>query len=284
MIKGLRDKPYHSPITISEQVAVQVEILRRLGLVADHDEAAESLAADAETLYQCDEPGELYVQIPRHMVSLPDLIAVLDSSGSGRRHHPTAVNHSVWSFTTHTDVLGRPWPDCYGYTRDELGCLLPGGGLSDFPVHARLAVHSHSHTPKTDRLLHFLGHPYDKHNAEPGQETQLQSFARAKQEFDAGHPDLQLAVLNVEAILVLALARRIMGLEMPLRRGYLRDATLPRKHIDPLEHHAGRRFVEHVLLVGDIFSGNNGEMALDWSRGTAKEDVGIGLSIGPRLP
>jgi hypothetical protein len=28
-----------------------------------------------------------------------------------------------------------------------------------------------------------------------------------------------------------------------------------------------------------VFSGAKGEMVLDWSRGTPKEDVGVGLSI-----
>jgi hypothetical protein len=138
-------------------------------------------------------------------------------------------------------------------------------------------------TPKVDKLLHFLGLPYDRHNAQRGQETQLDAIAAAKRAYEPEHEGFVMTPLSTQAILMIALSRRLRHVKdeaMPVSRAYFRDATLPRLFMDPLETARPRRFNDPpIWLIGMVFSGAKGEMVLDWSHGTAKEDVGVGLSI-----
>jgi hypothetical protein len=133
-----------------------------------------------------------------------------------------------------------------------------------------------------DRLLHFLGLPFDTHNAAAGQKTQLEAIAETKLAYDSEHAGFVMTPLNTQAILMIALSRRlrrVKGEAMPISRAYFRDATLPRLFTDPMGASQPQRFSEPIYLIGMVFSGAKGEMALDWSRGTPKEDVGVGLSI-----
>jgi hypothetical protein len=125
--------------------------------------------------------------------------------------------------------------------------------------------------------------PFDSHNAERGQQTQLDAIAEAKRAYDSDHEGFVMTPLSTQAVLTIALSRRFRQVRdepMPVSRAYFRDATLPRLYLDPLETTHPRRFNEPpISLVGMVFSGAKGEMVLDWSRGTPKEDVGVGLSI-----
>ena len=109
---------------------------------------------------------------------------------------------------------------------------------------------------------------------------------QAIRDYESKHEGFNMAPLSTQAMLMITLARRARGEgeAMPAARGYFRDATLPRKFMNPSEPAYPRKFDDAPLwLIGMMFSAAKGEIVLDWSHGTAKEDVGVGLSVGPKL-
>ena len=272
-IEGLRSAPQHSNLHISDEVAAWLGTLDRLGLMQDHDRVAETMIGDIDHLRLCGLVGEPYVYYPQ-AITFQGLVDALDNGNFPRHAYPpTDINHRVWAPGEHGER--------YSYRQlDQLALRQP---YAERAPQVRLAVYNMQATPKVDRLLHFLGLPFDAHSAAPGQKTQLEAIAETKLAYDSEHEGFVMTPLNTQAMLMIALNRRLLrtkGEAMPVSRAYFRDATLPRLYTDPLEPSRGRRFnVPPISLVGMVFSGDKGEMVLDWSRGTPKEDVGVGLSI-----
>lgn len=272
-IEGLRTTPQHSDLHISDEVASLLRVLDRLGLMQEHDRVAKTMIAAIDNLSLCGMVGEPYVYYPQ-AITFQGLIDALDNGTFPRHTYPsTDINHRVWGSGEHTE----------GYRYRELDRLALGQPFADWAPQVRLAVYNTHSTPKVDKLLHFLGLPFDTHNAERGQETQLDAIDEAKRAYDSEHEGFVMRPLTTQAILTIALSRRLRQVKdepMPVSRAYFRDATLPRLYMDPLETSQPRRFNHPpISLVGMVFSGAKGEMVLDWSRGTPKEDVGVGLSI-----
>jgi hypothetical protein len=272
-IEGLRPAPQHSNLHISDDVGAWLGALDRLGLMQDHDRVAQTMIADIDNLRLCGLVGEPYVYYPQ-AITFQGLIDSLDNGNFPRHAYPpTDMNHRVWGPGEHRER----------YSYHHLDQLSLEQAYADWAPQVRLAVYNTQATPKVDRLLHFLSLPFDAHSAAPGQRTQLEAIAETKLAYDSGHEGFFMTPLNTQAILTIALSRRLRrakGEAMPVSRAYFRDATLPRLYTDPLEPSQPRRFTEPpISLVGMVFSGAKGEMVLDWSRGTPKEDVGVGLSI-----
>lgn len=272
-IDGLRPVPQHSDLHISDEVGAWLGVLDRLGLMQDHDRVAETMIADIDNLRSCGLVGEPYVYYPQ-AITFQGLVDALDNGKFPRHAYPASdVNHKVWGPGEHKER----------YSYSQLDQLALKQAYAEWAPQVRLAVYNTQATPKVDRLLHFLGLPFDADSAAPGQRTQLEAIAETKLAYDSEHLGFVMAPLNTQAILMIALnrrLRRVKGEVMPVSRAYFRDATLPRLLTDPLWPSKPQRFNEPpISLVGMVFSGAKGEMVLDWSRGTAKEDVGVGLSI-----
>ena len=272
-IEGLRRAPQHSNLHISDEVGAWLGALDRLGLMQDHDRVTQTMIADIDNLRLCGLVGEPYVYYPQ-AITFQGLIDGLDNGDFPRHAYPaTDINHRVWGPGEHGER----------YSYHHLDQLSLEQAYADWAPQVRLAVYNTQATPKVDRLLHFSSLPFDAHSAAPGQRTQLEAIAETKLAYDSGHEGFVMTPLNTQAILTIALSRRLRrakGEAMPVSRAYFRDATLPRLYTDPLEPSQPRRFTEPpISLVGMVFSGAKGEMVLDWSRGTPKEDVGVGLSI-----
>jgi hypothetical protein len=259
-IEGLRTVPEpNSNVNVSDEVGAAVLALDMLGLVEDHEQVTESITASFGDLAASKQPGEAYIQVPRKLVSLPGIIEVLDGAKyPGDREYPdTWVYRDLWI----------PGTDEGSFEAEDIGNL-ELGQRDDFPPHARIAVHNpNSHE---ERLLHYLGQPFDEMYAKEGEETQLQSFARSKTLLEAAHEDFALTPLNANAVAMIALTRRIKGEKMPFGWGFMRDATLPRKTVDG------------DSLVGFVDS-RGGQLGLDGSYGFALPYVGLGLSVGPKV-
>ncbi len=273
VIDGLRPASQHNNLHIGDDVAAWLGVLDRLGLMQDHDRVAETMIAEIDHLRSCELVGEPYVYYPQ-AITFQGLVDALDNGEFPRHAYPaTEINHRVWGPGEHRERY------CY----HQLDQLSLRQAYAEWAPQVRLAVYNPQATPKVDRLLHFLGFPFDQHSAALGQKTQLEAITEAKQAYDSEHEGFVMAPLNTQAILMIALnrrLRRVKGEAMPVSRAYFRDATLPRLLTDPLWPSPPRRFSEPpISLVGMVFSGAKGEMVLDWSRGTPKEDVGVGLSI-----
>jgi hypothetical protein len=276
-IQGLRTTPQHTNLHISDEVASSLAVLDRLGLMQDHDRVAETMIADIDNLRLCGMVGEPYVYYPQ-AITFHGLINALNNGPFPRHTYPsTSINHRVWGSGEHTD----------GYSYQQLDKLALRQPCADWAPQVRLAVYNTHSSPKVDKLLHFLALPFDTHNAGRGQHTQLDAIDEAKRAYDSEHEGFVMTPLTTQAILTIALSRRLRRLKdeaMPVSRAYFRDATLPRLYMDPLETSQPRRFSDPpISLIGMVFSGAKGEMVLDWSRGTPKEDVGVGLSIAAAM-
>jgi hypothetical protein len=258
-IEGLRTVPQPSEVSISDQVGASVEALDILGLVEDRDLVTESVTAEFRGLSKSGRTGEAFVQLPRSVITLADLVQASDSATySGDRQYPeTYVYRELWT----------PGFDKDGYKAEELDNLTLGGN-GDFTPHARLAVHNPA--SEQEPLLHFLGKPFDKKYAEKGQQTQLEAVEEAVKAYESeGHEDFAMTPLNAKAVAFIALTRRIKGETMPMAWGYMRDATLPRKEVDGYS------------VVGYVGSGGGGFL-LGGSRGGADSSGGVGLSVGSK--
>ena len=272
-IEGLRPTPQHSNLHISDEVGAWLGVLDRLGLMQDHDRVAETMIADIDNLRSCGLVGEPYIYYPQ-AITFQGLVDALDNGNFPRHAYPpTDINHRVW----------EPGVPSERYSYNQLDQLALKELYSDWAPQVRLAVYNTHATPKVDKLLHFLGLPFDEHSGTPGQRTQLEAIDETRAAYHSEHEGFVMTPLNTEAILAIALSRRlrrVKGEAMPVSRAYFRDATLPRLYTDPLQPSQSRRFREPpISLVGMVFSGSKGEMVLDWSRGTPKDDVGVGLAV-----
>lgn len=245
----------------SDDIGVAVEALERLGLVADRDRVAETVAADFAALDSSGTTGEKYIALPNCSRTLWQIIAASDSGEymGGKKYPKTYVYHNLWTPGAHRG----------GLQAEEIGRLgLPDQQASDdWQEHARLAVHNPAseHEP----LLHFLGLAFDEMYAQEGQDTQLQAITREKQAYEAKHPGCTMVPLDAKAVAFIGLMRRIKDETMPVAWGFMRDATLPRKTV------GGDSIVGGVRSDGD-------RLRLDRSYGNAGGG-GVGLSAGPKL-
>lgn len=259
-IEGLRTIPQPSEVSVSDQVGASVEALNLLGLVEDRDQVTESVTAEFSALSrQSGRTGEAFVQLPRSVITLGDLVKASDSATySGDRQYPeTHVYRELWT----------PGFDEDGYKAEELDNLTVSSN-GNFAPHARLAVHNLA--SEQEPLLHFLDKPYDKKYAEKGQQTQLEAVEEAVKEYEAeGHETFEMTPLNAKAVAFIALTRRIKGETMPMTWGFMRDATLPRKEV------VGDSIVGVVDSLSD-------EFRLLRSGGNAYPREGIGLSLGSK--
>jgi hypothetical protein len=260
-VEGLRTVPVPNlNVNVTDEVGAAVQALDMLGLVEDRERVTETVTADFEVLTDSGQTGEAYIQVPRKRVSLPGIIAVLDgASYPGDREYPdTWVYNDLWT----------PGTDEGSFEAEDIGNLELGQKDVDFPPHARLAVHNPNNPDEP--LLHYLSKPFDELYAEAGKETQLEAFAKSKTLFEAAHEGFAMTPLNVNAVAMIALTRRIKGQDMPLEWGFMRDATLPRKTVDG------------DSVVGYVFS-DGGQLELDRSHGYSRSRDGLGLSVGPKV-
>lgn len=259
-IEGLRTAPQPSEVNLSDHIGATVEALNVLGLVQERDQVTESVAAEFGALVESGRTGEAFIQLPRSVITLEDLVSASDSTTyAGDKKYPESyVYRELW-----TPGLGTE-----GYKADDLDNLTLGGN-GDFAPHARLAVHNPA--SEQEPLLHFLDMPFDKKYADEGQQTQLEALDEAVKayEAEAGHENFEMTPLNAKAVAFIALVNRIKGEAMPIGWGFMRDATLPRETVH------GDSFVGIVYSVGDRFN-------LDGSDGDAYSRIGVGLSVGPK--
>lgn len=261
-IEGLRTVPRHEDVNLSDQVGASVEALVMLDLVEDQDRVTETLTADYTNLVNnSGRTGELFVQLPRGIITLADLIEVSDSatySKDKRRYPKASVYNRLWT----------PGFSQEGYQADELDNLTLGSN-GDFIPHARLAIHNPVN--QQEPLLHFLDQPFDKIHAKRGQQTQIEAIDKAIEVYQTEeHEDFAMTPLNAKAVAFIALTRRIKGETMPMTWGYMRDATLPRKE------------VEGGSVVGLVYS-NGDRFGLYRSNGGADSGSGVGLSVGLKV-
>jgi hypothetical protein len=257
-IEGLRTVSQPCEVNMDDHVGASVEALSVLGLVEDRDQVTESVTAEYAALTQSGRTGEVFVQLPRSVITLGGLVKASDSATyPGDRKYPESyVWHELWT----------PGTDRGGYKAEELDNLtLSGDG--NFTPHARLAVHNSA--SQEEPLLHFLGKPYDSKYAKKGEQTQLEAVNEAVAAYSAeDHEGFAMTALNAKAVAMIALVRRIKGQTMPMARGFMRDATLNR-------HTVGRSVVGGVCTVG-------GQLILYGSYGDSRSDAGVGLSVGPK--
>ncbi|MEO8785336.1 MAG: hypothetical protein ABI221_03490 [Candidatus Saccharimonadales bacterium] len=258
-IEGLRTAPQPSEVDMSDLIGASVEALNVLGLVEDRDMVTESVAAEFKALGQAGRTGEPYIQLPRGVITLDDLVQASDnvSYANDRKYPESYVYRELWT----------PGVGTEGYKAEDLDNLTLGGD-GNFVPHARLAVHG----PASDQepLLHFLGMPFDAKSVKRKEPTQLQAVEEAVATYRAeGHKDFAMTALNSKAVGFIALTRRFKGEAMPMTWGFMRDATLPRTTV------GGDSVVGYVCSVGDRFN-------LYRSRGYARSDDGVGLSVGPK--
>lgn len=258
-IEGLRTAPQPSEVILSDHIGASVEALNILGLVEDRDQVTESVTVEFSALAKSGRTGEAFIQLPRDVITLGDLVSASDSAtyADDRKYPESYVYLELWT----------PGFGAEGYKAEELDNLTLGDN-GDFAPHARLAVHN----PASDKepLLHFLDMPFDDKYAKRKQQTQLDAVEEAVKAYEAeGHENFEMTPLNAKAVAFIALTRRIKGEAMPMSWGFMRDATLPRKSLD------GYSVVGGADSVGDRFD-------LDGSDGDASSGSGVGLSVGPK--
>lgn len=244
----------------SEDIDVAVDALERVALVDDsnREEVRESVKADFEALDAANTAGPRYPALPRRLVSLHQIIKATDSGNyaNGAEYPATYLDSDLWT------------PDnSQGYQAEELGNLEAGETDDSWAPHIRIAV-KNPDSPY-DKLLHFLGQPYDEKYAVKGEETQLEAIAKAKEAYESEHEGFALTPLNDSAFAMLSLMARIKGEEMPLASGWMRDAT------------KGRKTVDGDSFVGN-FRSNRSKLKFVRDNGNAYPHGGVGLSAGPK--
>lgn len=255
-IQGLRSPEVRNA---GDDIGAQVEALEMLGLVEDREQVTESVTADFAALDESGVEGEKFVQLPRSVIELQDMIKVIDGAEyPDERSYPNTYVY---------DRLWTPGTDSGGYSSLDIGNLGVDRREEIWQPHARVAV------PNVDSpnepLLHFLGMPFDGERAEEGQETQRDAIAKAIEEYGASHENSEMTPLNAPGVAMIALIRRIKGEEMPMEWGCMYDATLPRSTVGG------------DSIVGIVYS-NGGELWFDGGYGDADSRVGVGLSVGPK--
>ncbi|HET7060002.1 MAG TPA: hypothetical protein VFH99_01640 [Candidatus Saccharimonadales bacterium] len=255
-IEGLRAAEVR---VASDEAGAAVEALDMLGLVEDRERVAESVAADFAALNESAQVGEKFIQVPRSIITLAEMVQTLDDGSyeSGETYPKTYVDDELWTPGNHAS----------GYKADDIGNLVLGAKNGNWPAHARIAITNPDSTEEP--LLHFLNQPYDEKYAEEGEETQLETLGKVRQDFEVGQSEFAMTPLNVPAVTMIALMRRIKGEAMPMEWGFMRDGTVPRATFGARSY------------VGSVDS-DGGQLELDGSRGRSRPDGGLGLSVGPK--
>lgn len=245
---------------IGDPAEVAVEALEMLGVISDRKQALKTVRADFVALDQSGVEGERYIQLPRRIINLGGMTIVLDGDSyrHGKTYPETFVHGKLWT----------PGEDPKGYDADDIGNLERGVKDDDWLPHARIAVKSGDND-----LRHFQDQPFDEEQAEEDQTTQMESFRRARQLYEAEHEGFSMTPLNAEAVAMMALTCRIRddGTPMPIERGTVRDATLPLAPIASI--HAD-------VAIGDMYTNGAGVLHFDMNPGDAHPEAGIGLSVG----
>jgi hypothetical protein len=263
-IEGLRtvpEQPMLLHISISDHVDANVEALDTLGLVEDREQVTESVARDFEALNNSGRTGETYIALPRGLITLEDLIDVSDSGNyDGKRYPESFVWHPLWT----------PGNNRGGYKTEELDNLTFSVSDGNFPVHARLAVYGSE--CEEDPMLHFLNIPYKPEHSAYKRKTQLEAIDNAIAAYEAeGHEGFAMTPLNAKAIAYIGLVRRIKGEPMPLVWGCMHDGTMRDMKTGPGGSEVGSiRFYEDEFNLSATF-------------GYARSDLGVGLSVGPKV-
>lgn len=202
---------------VAQEVEVSLEALRELGLLVDEDADREMLTQHYVELRSTSFQGELYPQISLsdQGLSFGGLLGALD----GRRH-PLVESHQA----------ANVWHD--SYTHNDLSALGVGESTGVIPVHGRLAVANFANPAVDEPLLHFRGHPFDEnaskrlvitHPTEPSQEiyvdvpTQQEMLAGSQENVRQIFHGYNLAALNLPAVCVIMLQRRIRGEPLPFQ-------------------------------------------------------------------
>jgi hypothetical protein len=255
-IQGLQ-KSEAVPVLNNDDVGAAVEALSLITNFDDRAQVEESVRRDFAGVRESGVKGEAYIQVPGSVANLGRVVQALDEGNFSKDYPSTYVWHELWTPSTGPE----------GYAQEELDEIdgLPTG----WQAHGRIAVHG---TESQDEpLLHFLGLPYDdyaKQTWDPKAEaTQLEKVAKAKQAFEAEHPDFNMVVLDANAVGFIGLMRRIKGEPMPMSWGFMRDASLPRKTV------GGDSVVGCVDSLG-------GQLGFSNSLGYGNGYVGVGLSVG----
>lgn len=259
-IEGLR-RVEPQTFNRDDEIGVMVDALERVGLVRDsnRDRVTESVTADLGLLTANGETGESYPWVSEYLVTLGEVVHALDSGeyANSRDYDEALVDHRLWTPGAHPD----------GYDADDFGNLEPGQPARGVPAHVRQAIHNPA--SEAEPLLHFLDLPFDDKYRGKAPETQLEALAKAKQEYERAHEGFTVTPLDSKAIAMITLMRRIKGQAMPLEWGCMRDATLP------------RRVLKNNPVVGAVYSRGE-QLNVGWSTGVPKDDVGLGLSVGPQ--
>jgi hypothetical protein len=245
---------------MADEVGASVDALDMLGLVEDREQVTESVKADFASLEDSGVAGEKFVQLPRGVIELPEIIKILDGASypDGRTYPETYVYDRLWT----------PGTDPNGYGAFDVGNLAADRKDEDWQPHARVAVHNPD--SPDEPLLHFLNMPFDNEYAKKRQETQLDAIDKAAQEYGTAHEGFEMTPLNAVGVAMIALSRRIKGEKTPMSWGFMRDATLSRKTVDGGSY------------VGDVDSLDGG-LRFVRSDGRADSGVGVGLSVGPKV-
>lgn len=240
-----------------DDIDTLVKTLDVLGL----DRFTESIEHDAAVLDDSGVKGESYVQLPRGVMKLQDIISGINGVDSaeypdGREYSPIYVYEGLWT----------PGNDPDGYVAADIGNLGVDRRDEIWRPHVRVAVHNPD--CPDEPLLHFLDMPFDAKYAK-GKKTQLDAMAEAAAEYGEAHPGFEMVPLNGPGIAMLALARRLKGEAMPTEGwGFMLDATLPRK--SP----GGGSVIGRITAEGD-------DMRFGGDYGYKSDGGGVGLSTGP---
>lgn len=239
-----------------DDIGKLIEGLEVLGL----DHYTESIRDDYEALENSGVEGERYVQLPRGVLELPNIIKAIDGAEypDGHEYPPTYVYPGLWT----------PGVDLDGYSASDIGNLGVDRKDEIWRPHVRIAVHS-PECPE-EPLLHFLEMPFDSKYAK-GRETQLDAVAKAAAEYGEAHPDFEMVPLNGPGVAMVALNRRMRGEVMPTEKwGFMYDATLPRKSPGG------------GSVIGRITAFEDGMLRFGGDYGYKSDGAGVGISVGPK--
>jgi hypothetical protein len=284
-VNGLRNEADSS---VSDDAGAAVEALYMLNLVRDRELVEESITREFETLSYSGKIGEPFIQLPRHVASLPYIIDTLDTglyprAGAehplGRKYPKTAEYYEWWD---------REGGGMEMYEDDDIGNLELGQKDDSWPVHARLAIYNPD--CEEEPLLHFLGMDFSKEISGREERTQMSAIANAKREYETQHPDFTMMPLNASGFAMVSLMRRIKGQSSPVTWGALRDASLPavlntgrKPPQDPL----AKALYQPSYWVPNIDTDprwEGGQLRFgSGENGFAAPHIGVGLSAGLRF-
>jgi hypothetical protein len=259
-----REKLWRQPIpeiSPNDEVGAMLEALQRLGFVGcyEREEVGEEIRRAGEDIQENSGVigGELTIWFPSKFTSVHWITAVSDNAiyGGGKKYPEADIEYPAWNTeASRTDALSQN------------PRTLP---------HIRVAVYSPD-SGDYDPLLHFLDRPLGD-DFPSREETQLDLFARERDRYQAEHNEFNMVPLSGEEVAILALKRRILGVEeMPLNSGVMRDA--------PRGAFVWDSYVPYVTSDGVDRTGNKvdvGRMRFGCSKASEPYCFeGIGISVG----